>query len=195
MAELFNRVVAVEPDSRLADDGNFSSNVTIDIKTSEEACFQPGSVDAIISATAFHWMDQQMVCRNVSRWLRPGGVFFPFAYHEFSVEGTAKVIFDQEFDKWRPFRDRRLVDNYDYEDALKTSRAFGAVIPFVSSVQYDLSAEFAFGLISTFSYARAYAGAQGDADAYFRSLKKAFTECGKRHTLIVPIVGALGVKN
>ncbi|MEZ5892849.1 MAG: class I SAM-dependent methyltransferase, partial [Parvularculaceae bacterium] len=118
LATLYDRVVAVEPDSRLAGDGAFAANVAVEVKAAEEADFPAGSVDAVISATAFHWMDQPLVCRHVARWLKPGGAFFPFAFDAFEVEGEAGEIYKSEFKKWAAYRDRRLIDCYDYLRAL-----------------------------------------------------------------------------
>jgi len=194
LAKMFNRVIAIEPDARQAEGGSFPPNAAVKICASEEADFEPQAVDAVISATAFHWMDQPVVCSNVYRWLRPGGVFFPFAYDEFTVEGPAKKIVAREFEKWRPFRDRRLLENYDYEKALRASGAFDEVIPFSHAIEFALSADAAAGLVSTFSFTRAYAATQKDPAAYFASLKDELAASCEQIAIVAPFVGAVGRK-
>lgn len=47
----------------------------------EDIDFQPGAFDVVLSALALHYVERfDVVCRNVYRWLRPGGNFV------FSVE-------------------------------------------------------------------------------------------------------------
>lgn len=193
LAKLFDRVTAVEPDARLADRARLPENVTVKISSAEEIQFDNGSLDAIISATAFHWMDQMLVCARASRWLRQGGVFFPFAIDAFEVDGNARDFYLAEFDKWRAFRDPRLVENYDYARVLKESGAFENVIPFKLLSRCRLGLDEAVGLISTFSFARDYARVNG-GDGYFVSLKAAFKRYGEQVAFNVPVIGAIGVK-
>jgi hypothetical protein len=139
-------------------------------------------------------MDQLLVCKNVSHWLNPGGGFFPFAFDAYRVEGPGQVFFDQEFEKWRAFRDRRLIDAYDYAGALRQSAVFAFVIPYHQTLERNVPSPAAAGLVSTFSYARDYARTTGDADRYFQNLGKALAENSETITFVVPIVGALGIK-
>lgn len=193
LAGLFDRVTAVEPDARLAQAAHWPRNVDLLIQPAEAADFAPDSIDAAISATAFHWMDQPLICRNAAAWLKPGGVFFPFAYDAFECEGAAADFYRAEFSKWAPYRDRRLVECYDYERALAESGAFQAVIPFASRSRHEIPPEAAAGLISTFSYARDYARA-GGGETYFRRIADTFSGFGETVAFSVPVIGALGVK-
>ena len=160
----------------------------------EDAEFSDASIDAVFSATAFHWMDQQLICTNVARWLREGGVFFPFGFDAFTVKGDASSFYAREFEKWATHRDRRLVDCFDYERALRDSGMFGKVIPYAFSMRYEIPSPAAAGLISTFSYAREYARRVEDEN-YFQSVRDEFERYGKTVVFNVPISGALGVKS
>lgn len=191
----FARVIAIEPDERLAREAPLPDNAEIRVLAAEDAAFDDAGVDAVIAATAFHWMDQTKICRNVTRWLKPGGVFFPFAFDAFDVDGAAKEIYDAEFAKWDAFRDRRLIENYDYEKPLREIGAFAKVIPFRREEVFALPAPLAAGLVSTFSYARAYAASTGDADGYFNDLKARLCALGETVSLIVPVIGAVGLKD
>ncbi|WP_375203952.1 class I SAM-dependent methyltransferase [Hyphococcus sp.] len=193
LAGLFDEVIAVEPDGRLAGDAGLPENAVIEVKAAEAAIFDEASLDAVISATAFHWMDQKLICNNVARWLKRGGAFFPFAFDAFEVAGAASDYFADEFDKWRVYRDRRLVENYDYGKVLKESDVFSSVTPYRQSLRHELPSAAAAGLISTFSFARDYARDHG-GDDYFQSVKDTLTGYGETVTFITPIIGALGLK-
>jgi SAM-dependent methyltransferase len=193
LTEYFERVSAVEPDPRLAEKAGLSTNAEIFVKAAEKADFPPGSVDAVITATAFHWMDQPLICRKVANWLGDGGVFFPFAYDAFDVEGEAGELYRSEFEKWAPYRDRRLLECYDYERALKSSGVFQTVDPFAFKSRREISTAAAAGLISTFSFARDYARDNG-GDAYFQSLGEKLKMLGETVSFVVPVIGAAAVK-
>ena len=193
LAGLYSNVTAVDPDGRLVEEARLPANVKIELKAAETAEFAEASLDAVISATAFHWMNQALVCKNAARWLKTGGAFFPFAPDAFQVAGDASDYFTDEFDKWRPYRDRRLVDCYDYEAALKESGVFASILPYRQTLRHQLPSAAATGLISTFSFARDYARDHGGED-YFQSVKDTLTRFGETVTFIVPIIGALGVK-
>lgn len=194
LSQYFDKVVAIEPDERLAAEAQLPGHVRIEIKAAETADFEDASIDAVVSATAFHWMDQPVVCRNVAAWLKPGGVFFPFAFDAFEVEGAAGDYYRGEFERWSAFRDQRLLECYDYERALRDSNVFAEVIPYTQKLRHALPSEQAAGLISTFSFAREYARTTSDANSYFQSIGEAFLRFGEAVTFTVPIIGALGVK-
>jgi SAM-dependent methyltransferase len=69
-------LVAVEPDDRLAaflretvPDGA----LTVVISTFEEAMLRETSFDLGLSATAFHWLNEDLALKKVAKLLRPGG--------------------------------------------------------------------------------------------------------------------------
>lgn len=70
------RLIAIEPDSRLAtflrqrlDDPHLQVIAT----TFEEAILPPASADLVVSATAFHWLDAASALARIHDLLRPGG--------------------------------------------------------------------------------------------------------------------------
>jgi len=65
LAKLFDEAIAVEPDERLAGDARLPANAKIEVKPAEAADFAAASLDVVISATAFHWMDQPLIWRRV----------------------------------------------------------------------------------------------------------------------------------
>lgn len=192
IARLFERVIAIEPDARLLEEADFPTNVKARVGAAEEADFDPHIVDAIFSATAFHWMDQASICRKAARWLRPGGVFFPFAYDVFEFEGSVQDYFAEEFEKWRPYRDARLDVNYDYPAILDRSGAFSSVTPFCTETSIELAIPSVVGLMCTMSYAAAYARAESSPAKYFSDVQNALNAFGERIKVTFPIIGALG---
>lgn len=193
LAAIFDRVVAVEPDMRLTEGVRFPPKIEVINLQAEIVAFPARSVDAAVAATSFHWMDQLDVCRRVADWLRCGGVFFPFSFDAFCVEGRSQAFFEAEFEKWRPFRDVRLIEAFDYKSALERSGVFARVLPFNDVHRHTVAADAAAGLICTFSYARDYARENGGVENYFEHLRRTLAAESETVTFLAPVVGALGV--
>ncbi len=174
LARRFATVVAVEPDARMAGLIPRTDNISVRIQAAEAAAFPAQSVDAVISATAFHWMDQARVCAAVARWLRPGGVFFPFLYGPFRMEGAAAETFRRHAALWGPYKDARLGSNVDYGRSIRDSGAFEIVETFGQEMRFTLTPAAAAGFILTMSYASGYARAHGGLDAYRERLEMEF---------------------
>ena len=67
--------------------------------------------------------------------------------------------------------------------------------PFADQVAAALSPGEAADLISTFSYAAAYARARrGDVAAYRTELATAFRNAGERIAFVAPLIGAIALK-
>lgn len=74
-----------------------SPNVTYLQTAIEDADFAPGSFDIVISSLALHYVwDFEAVCKNVSRWLNPGGRFvFSVEHPVFTAEGSQAWVDDE----------------------------------------------------------------------------------------------------
>jgi SAM-dependent methyltransferase len=57
------------------------SNVRIEVGAFETFQFTPASYDLVMSATAFHWIEQPAGYRRVAEVLKPGGHFAEFRHH------------------------------------------------------------------------------------------------------------------
>ena len=69
-------LVAVEPDDRLAAflrESIADGSLRVVISTFEETLLREASFDLGLSATAFHWLDEDLALTKVARLLRPGG--------------------------------------------------------------------------------------------------------------------------
>jgi SAM-dependent methyltransferase len=70
-------IVALEPGPALADVARRNlaefDRVRVEVATFEEWEGEPGSFDAVVSATAFHWIDPAVKYAKTARLLKPGG--------------------------------------------------------------------------------------------------------------------------
>lgn len=194
LAARFARVAAVEPDARMLAAAPDHPRIERINCASEAADFPDGGVDCVIAATAFHWMKQDVVTAKVARWLRPGGVFFPFLYGPFFVTGSARDVFRRHWKLWSPFMDKRLGAKADYSAPMRASGAFSKLVSYSGEIDVTLPAADAAGLLLTASYARAYMAATGKAGAYVDQLAE---ELGAHAPVTIgfPLGGVLGVRS
>lgn len=71
-----DQLTAIEPDRRLADflrANNADTALEVIIVPFEEAALELGSFDLGLSATAFHWLDEDAALAKIASLLRPGG--------------------------------------------------------------------------------------------------------------------------
>jgi SAM-dependent methyltransferase len=70
-------VLGVEPDARMAD---FARGTGLEVEVATFEAWEPrGRVfDAVVSGTAWHWVDPVVGAAKAARVLRPGGVLAPF---------------------------------------------------------------------------------------------------------------------
>lgn len=193
LADRFQTVAAVEPDARMLAAMPKRDNVAPVQRAAEEADFPAGRVDCVTAATSYHWMDQDIVVRKVARWLRPGGVFFPFLYGPFHVKDAAAEVFARHWSLWTPYMDKRLGAKADYARSMRASGAFARIEMFSTVMDKTLTAPEAAGLLCTASFARSYAQAKGIADTYVDQLTEELAPFG---TIAVafPLGGVLGVR-
>ncbi len=194
LAARFARVAAVEPDARMLDAAPPDARIERINCGAEEADFPLQSADCVIAATAFHWMDQDVVCAKVASWLRPGGVFFPFLYGPFFVTGAAQPVFARHWALWLPFMDKRLGAKADYARSMRASGAFLRLETYSGEIKVTLPAQEAAGLLLTASYARAYMTSKGLAASYIDQLTE---ELGPHAPVTIgfPLGGVLGVRS
>lgn len=69
-------VIAIEPDLRLAEflsTSNSDPALTVLVSAFEDAQLDAGTFDLGVSATAFHWLDEDVALARICSLLRPGG--------------------------------------------------------------------------------------------------------------------------
>ena len=71
-----NPLIAIEPDKRLADflqKTNRNKALRVDVSSFEGAVLDENGFDLGVSATAFHWLNEDSSLKKVTQLLRPGG--------------------------------------------------------------------------------------------------------------------------
>lgn len=194
LAARFDRVAAVEPDARMLAAAPGHPRIEKINCASEDADFPDGAVDCVIAATAFHWMDQDAVCAKVARWLRRGGVFFPFLYGPFFVTGAAQPVFQRHWALWSPFMDKRLGAKADYSRPMRACGAFPRLTSYSGEIKVVLPPQDAAGLLLTASYARAFMESKGIGAAYIDQLAEELSAHAPV-TIGFPLGGVLGVRS
>ncbi|MEV4177410.1 class I SAM-dependent methyltransferase [Nonomuraea sp. NPDC049709] len=99
------RVAGVEPDARMAEVAR-RQGLEVDVATFEDWDPAGRSFDAVIAATAWHWIDPVAGAAKAGQALRPGGRFaafwnafeFPPALGEATAEVCRRLIPDSPFD-------------------------------------------------------------------------------------------------
>ena len=191
----FTRVLAVEPDADMAALIPPDPRLTVQVAAAETADLGE-NVDALFSATAFHWMDAAVVCRRAAQALRPGGVFLAIAYGPFRILApeAAAAVLAAEAKLWRAHMDPRLKQWRPYAELMTEARVFARVETVDYAFQEERTPEAAAGLWLTTSFASAYARATGDeagyGDAFGRRLAQA--SGGAPVTVGFTVTGALG---
>jgi SAM-dependent methyltransferase len=158
LLELFDRVIAVEPDADMAALISADPRLEVRVEWAEKATFAE-PLDAMVAATAFHWMDAEAVCAVAKRSLRRGGIFMPFGYGPFRFVAPALTasMGAREYEFWKPWMDSRLVDWRHYADIVEETGLASSVERFDVVFERQFTAENAAGLLLTTSYASAVA--------------------------------------
>jgi len=192
----FARVTAVEPDPDMAARIPEREGLSVVRARAEDAAFPDASVDAVTAGTAFHWMDADIVCARAARWLRPGGVFFAFAYELFTAVETPRLqaLFDAESALWQSHKHAKLVSFEHYPDRMRATGAFARVEPVRVEHDWRASVERIAGFLLTTSFATAYAQATGDAEGYAADFTRRTAEAAGGPTARVryPVEGGMG---
>ncbi|MFZ5616782.1 MAG: class I SAM-dependent methyltransferase [Pseudomonadota bacterium] len=194
LAVRFERVAAVEADARMLAAAPRAARIDRINCAAEAAAFPAGSVDCVIAATAFHWMEQDVVCAKVAQWLRPGGVFFPFLYGPFFVSGPAEAAFARHWALWAPHMDKRLGAKADYSRAMKACGAFKGLSTFSMTMEKPMAPADAAGLFLTASYARVYMATNNLGEDYRYQLANELAAFGEI-PVNFPLGGILGVRS
>ena len=84
------------------------ANLEIRAAAAEEAAFEARSLDAVVAATSFHWMDQALMAERIAGWLRRGGAFLAVAAGPIAVSEPARAFIAAEDAKWAAYKDDRL---------------------------------------------------------------------------------------
>ena len=181
LASQFEKVIAVEPDSKMADKiRGFGPGVVVQITTAEDSAQQPDSVDLIVIANALHWMDAPLVMKNVTRWLHVGGIFAlidpPFPR---TPEPIREIVRQELHEHWKSFRDPRLGKAGNRKERIWQSLILStpglALLEerTIANINPLTAAEFV-GFWQSTSYGSAYARSLDDSAPYWQDLEYRF---------------------
>jgi SAM-dependent methyltransferase len=197
LAARFDRVVAVEPDPAMARLIAPAPNLEIARVRAEDFTAPRRSVDAIVVATALHWMDTSVLLPRSARWLARGGVFFAFATGKVQYPDAPRAVHERlhaEITRARVHMDGRISSWTPYEVALRASGAFAAVAAFEVYADFVWTPAEVAGFTATTSFGQALARSTGDVDAYIHQLRTDLAKASGGHPIRVrfPIEGAYG---
>lgn len=167
LAGLFQHVIAVEPDARMA--ALIPAHPCIDVRLAraEEVTLPAAQADAVVAATALHWMDAPAVLRRAHDWLKPGGVFFACTYATAQYPGAPAALAAtvQRYAKlWRAHTHERIAHFSSTEALIAAATGFTAPTEFEVYADFRWSAEQVAGCLMSMSYGQAYAQATGAPD-------------------------------
>lgn len=154
-------LVAMEPDPRLADflrANNRDQALTVLVSTFEDAAMDRESFDLGVSATAFHWLDEESALAKVASLLRPAGWWvavwnefgddsLPDPFHDATRELLEAAASPAAGERGVPFS----LDTEARLAALKRSGAFDLVETRSSRWPLHLDAEQTVALYGTYS--------------------------------------------
>ena len=160
-------LVAIEPDQRLADflrANNPHQALKVVAEPFEDAVLEAATFDFGVSATAFHWLDEEPALTKIASLLRPGGwwaaiwnVFGddsrPDPFHEATKELLVAPASPSTGDRGVPF----ALDSEARLAALKRNGAFDLVEHKTSQWPVFLDAEQTVALYATYSNVNARA--------------------------------------
>lgn len=195
----FERVVAVEPDAAMAKLMPHVARLDTLISSAEAYPGPDRPADAVVAASALHWMDQEQIVRRAGDWLRPGGVFFVFNYGAVQLPGAAasvQRVLQRHAQTSRAHADSRLSDFAPYGDTLEAAGCYRDVDTFELFADHRWSARELAGFLMSTSYGHAAAVSSGDASAYFQRLIDDLDAASEGRVLSVrfPIDGGFGLK-
>jgi len=154
-------LTAVEPDPRLASflsAANPDPALTVMVSTFEQAELGTGAYDLAVSATAFHWLEEDAALAKIARLLRPGGWWAAFwnvfgddkrpdPFHEATRELLAGPSSPSTGERDVPF----ALDTEARLSAIRTTGAFDFAEGMMRDWSLTLDAEQVMGLYATYS--------------------------------------------
>ena len=129
-------IVAVDRDASLLELGRSSVDERVTWRSADvrdpawAEGLQPGSFDAVLSATAIHWLQLDEVVRlyrTLADLLRPGGVFANADHMPVSspdIAGLSRVLLDE----WQNVRLDGKEDYFDYWEAMRGDPTLGPLV-------------------------------------------------------------------
>jgi trans-aconitate methyltransferase len=175
----FQEIHALEPDELMANALKLSTkgqNVMVVNETAEAVNFEKEWFHLITCATAFHWLDGDVMIPRIYDWLVPGGVFAEYSSPFIpDLESPWAPLIRSEFEeKWKPFSHANLsVHLRDNGYSREVLGRFGKFVNlrhdrFVKNLSWK--AKDMLGILSSSSYFNAYLASLKNPQKYIQDL-------------------------
>jgi trans-aconitate methyltransferase len=153
----FHRVVAVEPDASMSAHLHETAPMAeIQSVDAELASFEPGSVDLVTCANAFHWMRGPEVAAAVAEWLHPGGVFAGWRYPMPELPIEVADLLRDELVRWSAFLDPRGLDMRNMQTSFGARSEFELLADEVLANPVPLGVDALIGFLHSVSFVAAF---------------------------------------
>jgi ubiquinone/menaquinone biosynthesis C-methylase UbiE len=138
----FKHVMGVDVGKNLIKDaGKLCSNISFQVSSAEEFQTQQ-KYDLVTCATAFYWMNRELMLKKISNLLVKQGVFCAYKYNFPIAYGPLQDFIGYELaTKWAAYRDGRLVNYDDTLELIQDAGLFCEAEMFVLPNTIDLTPE------------------------------------------------------
>ena len=147
----------------------------IHIVRAEDAVVATASSDAVVSGSAFHWMDANVVSRLVRSWLKPSGFFFVFGVP--STPGSLHIVPEQALDpiraeapKWEAYKSKPVLNWVPYVERVRSTNVFAVTEPWQGKIVVRWTPVEMAGYFLSSSFASMYARTQSEISDYLELL-------------------------
>ena len=118
------------------------SNFSVVVGKFEDVSFRADSFNLIYSASAFHWVPEEIGYKKVFNILKPGGVFARFANHPYQAKDDPALFIDiqQAYDEYyyTYYKDKQKRRACEYTEEQATERALIAEKYGFTDITYKL---------------------------------------------------------
>jgi trans-aconitate methyltransferase len=187
MARSFREVIAVEPDSLMAEKlCEEAPRATICQITAEEYEREQSSADLINFAQSLHWMDVPRVLEKSIGWLRTSGIVavYGFGLPE-AVEPLREVVRLEIREHWNTLRDERLRRKHFPQCLVYEQSGIRVVEDVELSHSCKLTPVEFVGFWRSTSYGGAYARTLANPETYWKDLESRFRMAWKEDKIPV----------
>ncbi|XP_071832116.1 putative methyltransferase DDB_G0268948 [Apostichopus japonicus] len=193
LASHFKEVIGIDCSEEQIKAAQGSSTLTnVSFRCGDESSLgsiQDGSVDLITCAQSIHWMDLDVLYKEMDRILKPGGCLAAYGYHSNTVHVTDDHLeletqlqdIVQEINDWiMPYWSEKI--NLIYSAYKDLPLPFTDNKRYVDEVKYqEMNAEGVFGLIESFSAYQIAIKKHTDGTKRFRDYRKKFVDCIRKY--------------
>jgi SAM-dependent methyltransferase len=173
LGQSFRRVVAVEPDPGMAAHLKETAPMAeLQAVVAEQAQFEPGSVDLVTCANAFHWMAGKEVAAAIANWLGDGALFAGWRYPMPTMPPIIADLVRDELTRWAGFLDRRSLDMKSMQTSFGALPEFKLLADEILPNPVPMNVDALIGFLRSVSFVAAFLRSlePDDAEAYLEQI-------------------------